>query len=217
MLWCYYVHDCMILLHLSVVFCWFDDQHFMVTPATLWCMQDVCPYPALRCVPMPGVEFTERGRCPLFSGKRTCQNIKSVESLPSFFSSNIWESEKFRVQCCKNPRISHVFFTENQWVKELVDGSPYCTFKMSADVIGAVGDAMSSTFESLGGFDSESFTEIRFDLENWKPWYLYILCIHEFHHEDHQSNSAIIINHFGWWLLFLFPFWKTWKPKANHL
>lgn len=151
MLWCYYVHDCMIL-HFSVVFCWFDDQHFMVTPATLWCMQDVCPYPALRCVPMPGVEFTERGRCPLFSGKRTCQNIKSVESLPSFFSSNTWESEKFRVQCCKNPRISHVFFTENQWVKELVDGSPYCTFKMSADVIGAVGDAMSSTFESLGGF-----------------------------------------------------------------
>jgi len=52
---------------------------------------DVCPYPAKRCVPMPGVEFTE-----------------------------------------------------------LVDGSPYCTFKMSADVINAVGDAMSSTFESLG-------------------------------------------------------------------
>ena len=36
--------------------------------------------------------------------------------------------------------------------EELVDGSPYCTFKMSADVISAVGDAMSSTFESLGTF-----------------------------------------------------------------
>lgn len=73
-------------------------------------MQDVCPYPALRCVPMPGVEFTERGRCPLFSGKRTCQNIKSVESLPSFFSSNIWESEKFRVQCKKIHEFATVFY-----------------------------------------------------------------------------------------------------------
>mmetsp|Transcript_13866 Transcript_13866/g.23897 ORF Transcript_13866/g.23897 Transcript_13866/m.23897 type:complete len:966 (+) Transcript_13866:56-2953(+) len=52
---------------------------------------DICPYSASRCVPMPGVEFTE-----------------------------------------------------------LVDGSSYCTFKMSADVIAAVGDVMSDTLEALG-------------------------------------------------------------------
>ncbi|CAK9013242.1 Choline transporter-like protein 5 [Durusdinium trenchii] len=52
---------------------------------------DVCPYSAYRCIPMPGVEFTE-----------------------------------------------------------LVTDSPYCTFKMSAEVIAGVGDALSGTFESLG-------------------------------------------------------------------
>ena len=34
--------------------------------------------------------------------------------------------------------------------QELVDGSSYCTFKMSADVIAAVGDVMSDTLEALG-------------------------------------------------------------------
>ena len=38
--------------------------------------------------------------------------------------------------------------------QELVDGSSYCTFKMSADVIAAVGDVMSDTLEALGGLDS---------------------------------------------------------------
>ena len=35
-------------------------------------------------------------------------------------------------------------------MQELVPNSPYCTFKMSADVIAAVGDVMSGTLEALG-------------------------------------------------------------------
>jgi len=52
---------------------------------------DVCPYPAKRCVPMPGVGFTE-----------------------------------------------------------ITEGSSYCTFEMSADVVNALGSAMTDTMEALG-------------------------------------------------------------------
>ena len=52
---------------------------------------DVCPYPPKRCVPMPGVGFTE-----------------------------------------------------------LTEGSSYCTFEMTADVVNALGSAMTDTMEALG-------------------------------------------------------------------
>jgi len=62
---------------------------------------DVCPYSPSRCVPMPGVGFTE-----------------------------------------------------------ITEGSPYCTFEMTADVIAAVGEAMSDVWESLGINDlSASLTD----------------------------------------------------------
>lgn len=34
--------------------------------------------------------------------------------------------------------------------QELTSGSSYCTFEFTADVIAGIGDAMTSTFESLG-------------------------------------------------------------------
>lgn len=62
---------------------------------------------------------------------------------------------------------------------------------------------------------SESFTEIRFDLENWKPWDLYILCIHEFYHEDHQINSAIFsYNHQPFWLVTFVSLPRLKKPGS---
>jgi len=95
---------------------------------------------------------SRRGAAVLFFLVNGLAKISSQLNLYQVFfpaTSGRVKSSEFSVKKSTNlPR----FFTENQWVEELVDGSPYCTFKMSADVIGAVGDAMSSTFESLGGF-----------------------------------------------------------------
>ena len=147
-----------VTMFMTAWFCIFPSFFVDLMINISWSLQQPCG----ACRMFAPTQHCAASPCPAWSSRRGAAvlvflvnglaKISSQLNLYQVFfpaTSGRVKSSEFSVKKSTNfPR----FFTENQWVEELVDGSPYCTFKMSADVIGAVGDAMSSTFESLGGF-----------------------------------------------------------------